>query len=323
MPNVSRKDFLSTSALAVAAMFVHPVFGSRESFLGNSIYSSGLTSSAGSNFRLSFSTLGCPDWDLNRIMDFAVQYGYKGIEVRGIQRELDLTKCKEFNSPSSRKDTMKRMKSKGLQFINLGSSANLHISDPVKRQQQMDEAKRFIDLANDLNCPYVRVFPNNFPKEQSKEATIELITKGMNELNDHANGSGVRVLMETHGDVVYKNDLLQIMKNVNPKNTGLIWDVSNMWTVTKEDPSEVYDAIKQYIYHVHVKDAKLNEGKLEYVFLGKGDVPIMKAIDLLEKNNYKGYYSFEWEKLWHPEIAEPSEAFADYANTMNSHLEKK
>lgn len=322
MPNVSRKDFISTSALAVAAMFVHPVFASGEPHSRGSVSASG-SLSPGSNLRLSFSTLGCPDWDLNRIMDFAVQYGYKGIEVRGLQRELDLTKCKEFNSASARKDTMKRMKSKGIQFINLGSSANLHTSETVKRKQQIDEAKKFIDLANDLNCPYVRVFPNNFPKEQSKEATMELITQGMNELGDHANGSGVRVLMETHGDVVYKNDLLQIMKNVNPKNTGLIWDVSNMWTITKEDPSEVYEAIKQYIYHVHVKDAKLNEGKLEYVFLGKGDVPILKAIDLLEKNNYKGYYSFEWEKLWHPEIAEPSEAFADYANTMNSHLEKK
>jgi sugar phosphate isomerase/epimerase len=322
MPNFSRKDFISTSALAVAAMLVNPVFGSPGSLSSRPV-SSGYLSSYKSNLRLSFSTLGCPDWDLNRIMDFAVQYGYKGIEVRGLQRELDLTKCKEFNSASARKDTMKRMKSKGIQFINLGSSANLHTSEPDKRKQQIDEAKRFIDLANDLNCPYVRVFPNNFPKEQSKDATVELITNGMNELNDHANGSGVRVLMETHGDVVYKNDLLQIMKNVNAKNTGLIWDVSNMWTVTKEDPSEVYEAIKQYIYHVHVKDAKLNDGKLEYVFLGKGDVPILKAIDLLEKNNYKGYYSFEWEKLWHPEIAEPSEAFADYANTMNSHLEKK
>lgn len=304
-------------------MFVHPVFGSRESLSGESVSSSGFLPSPGSNLRLSFSTLGCPDWDLNRIMDFAVQYGYKGIEVRGIQRELDLTKCKEFNSPSARKDTMRRIKSKGIQFINLGSSANLHTAEAVKRLQQIDEAKRFIDLANDLNCPYVRVFPNNFPKEQSKEVTMDLITKGMNELGDFANRSGVRVLMETHGDVVYKNDLLKIMESVNPKNTGLIWDVSNMWTVTKEDPSEVYSAIKQYIHHVHVKDAKLVDGKLEYVFLGKGDVPIMKAIDLLVQNNYKGYYSFEWEKLWHPEIAEPSEAFADYANTMNSHLEKK
>ncbi|MGZ5253292.1 MAG: sugar phosphate isomerase/epimerase family protein [Flavitalea sp.] len=306
MPKVSRKDFISTSAMAVAALFVHPAIAS-----------------SGSSLKLSFSTLGCPEWDLNRIMDFAVQYGYKGIEVRGIQRELDLPKCKEFNSASARKETLKRMKSKGLQFINLGSSANLHIAEPVKRLQQIDEAKKFIDLANDLNCPYVRVFPNNFPKEQSKEVTIDLITKGMNELGDYATGSGVKVLMETHGDVVYKNDLIKIMQSVNPKNTGLIWDVSNMWTVTKEDPSEVYAAINPYIHHVHVKDAKLVDGKLEYVFLGKGDVPIMKAIDLLVQNNYKGYYSFEWEKLWHPEIAEPSEAFADYANTMNTHLGKK
>ncbi|RYG31354.1 MAG: sugar phosphate isomerase/epimerase, partial [Chitinophagaceae bacterium] len=27
---------------------------------------------------------------------------------------------------------------------------------------------------------------------------------------------------------------------------------------------------------------------------------------------YQGYYSFEWEKLWHPEIEEPEAALAQY-----------
>lgn len=301
----SRKDFLKTSALAVAGLICIPSFAS-----------------AVKDKRLAFSTLGCPDWDLNRIMDFAAQYGFSGIEVRGIRRELDLTKCPEFASPAARKDTMKRMKAKGLQFVNLGSSANLHISAPAERTKQLDDAKRFIDLANELNCPYVRVFPNNFPKDATREATSVLIAQGLKELGNFAEGSGVRVLMETHGDVVKKDDILSIMKMADAKNTGLIWDVSNMWTVTKEDINEVYDALKPYIYHVHIKDAKLHDGKLEYVFLGKGDVPIMQAIDLLYKNNFKGFYSFEWEKLWHPEIAEPAEAFADYANTMNQYFNK-
>ena len=31
--------------------------------------------------RLAFSTLGCPDWDFQKITDFAVQHNYKGIEL--------------------------------------------------------------------------------------------------------------------------------------------------------------------------------------------------------------------------------------------------
>jgi len=50
--------------------------------------------------------------------------------------------------------------------------------------------------------------------------------------------------------------------------------------------------------------------------LGQGEVPIFEAINVLSKGGYKGYYSFEWEKLWHPEIVEPEIALADYSKVM-------
>src|SRR4051812_31893587 len=45
---------------------------------------------------LSFSTLGCPDWSLDQIIHFASTHGYKGVEIRGVQREMDLPKSKHF-----------------------------------------------------------------------------------------------------------------------------------------------------------------------------------------------------------------------------------
>jgi hypothetical protein len=36
----------------------------------------------------------------------------------------------------------------------------------------------------------------------------------------------------------------------------------------------------------------------------------------MRRDGYKGYYSFEWEKLWHPEIAEPAIALAHYPGAM-------
>ncbi|HTB23853.1 MAG TPA: hypothetical protein VK711_00720, partial [Puia sp.] len=47
-------------------------------------------------YKLSFSTLGCPDWSFDKIIDFAKANNYEGIEVRGIMREMDLTKVAEF-----------------------------------------------------------------------------------------------------------------------------------------------------------------------------------------------------------------------------------
>ncbi|MDQ6762549.1 MAG: sugar phosphate isomerase/epimerase [Bacteroidota bacterium] len=269
---------------------------------------------------LSFSTLGCPDWNFEKITDFAVQHNYKGIELRGIQHEMDLSKCNEFNSAENIKNTLAIMKDKDLQFVDLGSSCNLHFADASERNKNLDEAKRFIDLAQKINCPYIRVFPNKFPKGQEKEETMHIITRGLIELGAYAMDSNVSVLMETHGDVVKSDDVIRIMDAVKNDHTGILWDVTNMWSVTKEPPEEVYPKLKKYIRHTHIKDLKIIDGKERYTFLGQGEVPIFNAIDLLVKGGYKGYYSFEWEKLWHPEIEEPEIALADYSKVMQQHF---
>src|SRR5688572_15578717 len=66
---------------------------------------------------LSFSTLGCPDWSFDKTMDFAVQHGYRGLEIRGIQRQMDLPKCPEFSSAANRAATIRKMKERGLNFV--------------------------------------------------------------------------------------------------------------------------------------------------------------------------------------------------------------
>lgn len=271
---------------------------------------------------LSFSTLGCPDWSFDAIIDFAVANNYQGLELRGIQRELDLVKCKEFNSRENTLATRKKLDEKKLQVVDLGSSAAMHHADKAERQKNLDEGKRFIDLAQQLNCPYIRVFPNDLPKDQDRNATIDLIISGLRQLGDYANGSNVTVLMESHGELVHKADLQKIMQQAEHEHVGMVWDIVNMWNITKEPPAGVYEDLKKYIHHTHIKDLKMVNGKEQYVLLGKGETPIFEAIDILYNNGYKGFYSFEWEKLWHPEIDEPEIALADYPTAMKAHFEK-
>jgi sugar phosphate isomerase/epimerase len=303
MKTSTRKEFLQATGLLLAGAFVKASFDFKKN-----------------NLRLSFSTLGCPDWDFQKITDFAVQHDYTGVELRGLLHEMDLTKCKEFNTAENRSATIHIMKEKGLQFVDLGSSAKMHIADPTERKKNLDEGRRFIDLAEQVNCPFVRVFPNGFPKDQDKSQTMDLIIKGLLELGEYAKGSDVSVLMETHGELTKTDDLETIMKSAQHEHTGLVWDVANMWTITKESPADVYKRLNKYIRHTHIKDAKIVDGKVQYVFMGQGEVPIFQAIDLLAKGGYKGYYSFEWEKLWHPELAEPELALADYPKAMKKHF---
>jgi len=272
------------------------------------------------SLKLSFSTLGCPDWSFDKIIDFAGDHQYSGIEVRGILRQMNLPLVPEFSSEENIAITMKKMNDRGLKFVDLGSSCALHFPMGDERTKNLDEGKRFIDLAAKLNCPYIRVFPNQIPKDRDRQETLNLIIEGLKELGTYASNSNVSVLLESHGELIYKKDLLYVMEGAASPHVGLVWDVCNMWIVTKEPPEEVYAALKTYIHHTHIKDLKIENGKEEYVLLGTGIVPIFQAIDLLYKNNYPGYYSFEWEKLWHPEIIDPQIALADYPMAIKKHF---
>ncbi len=165
MSPFNRREFLQSSTILLATSIAGTSFFNKEK----------------KEILLSFSTLGCPEWDFEQIVDFAAQNNYSGIEVRGLQHEMDLTKCKEF-SDQNISATMDLMKQKKLRFVDLGSSAALHIAEPAERKKNLDEARRFIDLAQKINCPFVRVFPNKLPKDQEKDATMELIINGLREL---------------------------------------------------------------------------------------------------------------------------------------------
>ncbi|MEZ0538263.1 sugar phosphate isomerase/epimerase family protein [Fibrella arboris] len=270
--------------------------------------------------RFSFSTLGCPTWDLATILNVAAKSGYRAVEFRGVQGELDLTKIPAFSSVSRARETRTQFADRGVRICNLGSSAQLHHADASKRQKNLDDARRFIDLAHELDCPFVRVFPDQLPPDQHRPDTLRLISDGLLELGTYAKPSAVTVLLESHGELTRSDLLLPIMQAARHPNVGLIWDIVNMWVDAKEAPAAVYRQLKPFIRHVHVKDLHLVDGKQQYVQVGQGEAPLREAINALKAGSYSGYYSFEWEKLWHPEIQDPEQVIPQYPAVMKTYF---
>jgi sugar phosphate isomerase/epimerase len=264
---------------------------------------------------LSFSTLGCPAWTFSQVLQHAAANNYQGIEIRGIKGDLDLPNNPLF-SASNIAQTMREIEDSTSKIVNLGSSANMHFIDAKKRQSNLDDAKKYIELAHQLACPFIRVFPNDLPKDQDEKATVDAIIRALQELGDFAKNSGVKVLLESHGKVIKSDMLLHIMQEANHANVGLVWDFFNMWSITKEPPVQMYDRLKKYIFHTHIKDATLTDKGEIYTLLGEGNSPVKEALHALKSGGYTGYYSFEWEKLWHPEIQEPEIAIPHYAKNF-------
>lgn len=304
MTNVTRRNFMQTLSAGLAAPAV----------LG----ASQRVASKTRKLPIAFSTLGCPKWDWPTILKQASQAGYAALELRGLLDQMDLPKCPEF-SGTRLKQTLQDLAALDLLISDLGASANMHEPDAAKRAKQMDEARRFIDLAHEMKSPYVRVFPNQLVKGEDKQVTITRIIAGLRELGDHAKGSGVSVIVESHGEFTNAPLLLEIIKGANHPNVAFLWDAHHT-CVSGEKPEETYRQLKAYVRHTHLKDSRADEKGRRYVLLGTGEVPVKETVRVLAKGGYRGYYCLEWEKRWHPEIEEPEIAFPHYAKVMRAYL---
>jgi sugar phosphate isomerase/epimerase len=273
---------------------------------------------AAAQMPIAFSTLGCPKWPWKTILENARANGFAAIELRGIEGEMNLPKRPEF-APGAVASTIKDLSALDLKVSDLGSSAMLHSPDQAKRNEQIEEARRFIDLAHTLSVPYVRVFPNNYVEGESKATTIARIAEALRGLATYAKGSGVTIIVESHGDFTDSASLLDLMKQ-SGDGVALLWDTHHTCVEGKEKPADTYAVLGSYVRHTHIKDSVPAGTERHYVLTGKGNVPIAEIVRALVAGGYKGYYCFEWEKAWHPDIDEPEIAIPQYAKAMTGYL---
>ena len=268
---------------------------------------------------LGFSTLGCPTWPWTRILDFAAEHQFASIELRGIQASMDLTKVPEL-APERIAEAKRQLAAHGLSVSCLGASAHMHEMDPAKHTAQLDEARRFIDLAQALGAPYVRVFGNEYVAGVPREALLAHIAGALRSLGDYAKPKNVTVVIESHGDFIDSPALLEILQRADSPNVALLWDAHHTFVSGKEQPEDTVRQLGRYIRHTHLKDSVVAGNDRRYVLTGTGEVPVQRQIAALAKIGYRGFFSFEWEKRWHQEIEEPEVALAQYADVAARYL---
>ena len=270
-------------------------------------------------YPIAFSTLGCPAWTWKTIREQADQLGYAALELRGVAGEMDLTKVPEL-AGSRLADTRKDLAALGIVISDLGASSRMHEKDPATRQAQFDEGRRFIDLAHAMQVKYVRMFGDRFPEGEAREDVMKRVIEGFQQMAAYAEPAGVTVLQESHGDFTKSKDLVAIESAVHSKAFALLWDAHHTFVAGNEAPADTYAAIGRFVRHTHLKDSKPAGTDRRYVLTGTGEVPVKEQVAVLAKAGYTGYYCFEWEKKWHPEIEEPEVAFPHYARTMAEYL---
>ncbi len=268
---------------------------------------------------VAFSTLACPTWSIQTIISRAAQFGYDSIEWRGgpeghIQPTM----------PSSEKAALRRMSGDvGLTALAVTTYTSFVSHLVEERQSNIDELRRYADLAAELDTDYVRAFLGELPEGTDITPSLyETILGCLNAASEHAISVGVRIAVEPH-DTFTRSAVVSPLFDREKSHPDLrvIWDLGNTFAVG-EDPTKGFGILKDRLAYVQVKDGISQDSGWQLCPLGQGNVPLAQAFALLLEDSYAGAFSVEWEYAWHPELDPPEKALPEALQVVKGLLAK-
>ncbi|GIT82195.1 hypothetical protein LLS1_38640 [Leifsonia sp. LS1] len=277
--------------------------------------------------KLSFSTLACPTWSSAQAIQAAVDYGYDGIEWRLVDGEI-LNSSMPLGAAAKLGDATRAA---GLTTCAADTGVRdvkLILPPGSEREGMLTEARAMLKVAAALGAEYLRVFPGDCPDGVPREVANGWATANIQALSDDVQASGVRLALELHDAPGSAADserptssqvAMQILEGIGEEAGGILWDWGN--TFLEGEQSQVtWEKVRSRLLYCHTKDMlTYADGSSTYVAAGSGAIPIQDILGwLAEQGMQDMWLSYEWEKKWHPELAEPEVALPQYVEFMRS-----
>jgi len=265
--------------------------------------------------KISFMTLGCPNWNLDTICARGREYGFDGVDFRGYLGEIDVTRLTEFTTGVQK--TYRLLKAAGLEVS--GISSSLRVCVPEDLESNLEEARRTIEVAKSLDAVNIRVYGGGDLEKYTRPKLAAIGCNCVSQILELDGARDLHWLFETHDLWVQAQHCRLLLDSIPDPAFGALWDMGHTWRVGKEKPVESFDAIGSRVGYTHIKDAVYDpESPLamkdgwHYVAPGTGELPLKESIELLKANGFDGWLLFEHEKHWHPNLPEPEEIFPQF-----------
>lgn len=214
-------------------------------------------------------------------IDDCAKFGIEGAELTSYY----------FEEPTT-DDYLRRLKQhafrQGVDISGTAIRCDFGVPPGAKRGQEIADVKRWIERAEILGAPVIRIFAGHQPKGQSAERTHKLIVEGIQECCEHAGKHGVHLALENHGGPTATADgLLAIVRDVHSDWFGVNLDTGNFHS---DDVYAEIAAAAPYAINVQVKVVTSGpDGK-------KQPMDFDRLAKILDDAVYRGYVVLEYEE---------------------------
>ncbi|MDO4404953.1 MAG: AMP-binding protein, partial [Atopobiaceae bacterium] len=269
--------------------------------------------------KLAFSTLGCPSYAWTDIYPMAKDLGFDGIEIRGIQGRAFAPNTPPFQL-NRRDRTRVQLERLGLEIPCF--SSNCELADESRREDNINEVTRYIELASDMGTPYIRVLLSR-DIHPVGGVNDDYIVDLLQDIGGLASIYDVTVLVETTSEYADTARLARVLDRVGMDSVAALWDLHHPYRMYGEAPEQSVANLGKYLRYCQVKDSVQVGDHFEYRMMGEGDLPLHQMFDALVASGYDGYMTFEWVTRWARDIAvgEAGIVFPQFLEYMRDYLE--
>jgi sugar phosphate isomerase/epimerase len=177
-----------------------------------------------------------------------------------------------------------------------------------ERQRQIEWVKKWVDYAEFLGAPVIRIFAGEEQEGLSPERVHSLIVSGIEECCDYAGNHGVYLALENHGGPTLTIEgMMSFVRDVKSPWFGVNLDTGNF---PSQDPYSDLEQLAPYAVNVQIKASMKDEHEQ------KTPSDYTRLAKILREADYSGYIVLEYEDAGDPQVECPKilsqlrEAFA-------------
>ena len=177
---------------------------------------------------------------------------------------------------------------KRVEIYGLGTRVRLAQPTAELRQQQLNELKKWLGVAERVGATHVRVFGGDKPAGATLDQAIGFAAETLKRGAELAGARGLILGIEDDGGITdFAKDTIEIVKRADSPWAGMNLDIGNF------RPPGVYDQIEMsipYAVSTHMKTSiALDDGKT------RGPMDLDRVFRMFAAHAFRGYMGLEYE----------------------------